>query len=59
MSYTSTALQDFFIIKELESGESFGEMALRDNAPRTATIVASSDSVLAYLKKEDFSEILS
>ena len=39
-------------------GESFGELALLYNAPRAATIIAKSDSVLFALDRETFNHIV-
>ena len=39
-------------------GESFGELALLYNAPRAATIIAKSDSVLFSLDRETFNHIV-
>ncbi len=38
----------------LREGEFFGEMAIFDNAPRSATCVAAEDSELLRLHKDDF-----
>jgi CRP/FNR family transcriptional regulator, cyclic AMP receptor protein len=39
---------------EVGPDETFGEMALIDSAPRTATAVATEDSVLAVIDRRRF-----
>ena len=46
-------------VKTLNTGDSFGELALIDNKPRAATIICKSDSHFAVLEKKDFNSILS
>lgn len=41
-------------IKEMKGGEAFGDIALREAKPRSATVRCSSDVVLAVLNKEDY-----
>jgi cAMP-dependent protein kinase regulator len=45
-------------IKVYLPGESFGELALLYNAPRAATIIASSDCILWALDRETFNHIV-
>jgi len=45
-------------LKVYGPGESFGELALLYNAPRAATIIAKSDSVLFSLDRETFNHIV-
>jgi CRP-like cAMP-binding protein len=40
------------------SGESFGEMALLTNLPRSCTVAAKTDVTLAKISREDFEEII-
>jgi len=42
----------------LEEGESFGELSLFDEAPRSATVIAEVDSLLFYLDANDFHRYL-
>jgi CRP-like cAMP-binding protein len=46
------------IIAELGPGQSFGEMALLDDAPRMAQVRAAEDCTLAVLFREDFLGLL-
>jgi CRP/FNR family transcriptional regulator, cyclic AMP receptor protein len=47
------------ILSVLEAGDLFGEMALFDNSPRSATIVALEDAEVYSLRRSDFLHILS
>ncbi len=47
------------VIAELGERECFGEMAILDAAPRSATVTAVSDSNLLKISREDFQEIMS
>jgi len=46
------------LLKVLRAGEFFGEMALIHNAPRAATVTASSDLVVLELDKAAFERVL-
>ena len=46
-------------IAEIGERECFGEMAILDAAPRSATVTALSDVSLLKIAREDFQEILS
>ena len=46
------------VIAELGERECFGEMAILDPAPRTATVTAISDTRLLRIAREDFQEII-
>lgn len=45
-------------LAELTAGQSFGEIALLVGAPRTATVVAVTDTALLKIAKEHFDELL-
>jgi CRP-like cAMP-binding protein len=45
-------------IAELGPGEFFGEMALLDGGPRTATVVAVTDVVVDVMNRQEFEQIL-
>ena len=47
------------VIAELAERECFGEMAILDAAPRSATVTAVSDANLLKISREDFEEIMS
>jgi CRP-like cAMP-binding protein len=47
------------ILSLLGSGDFFGEMALLDNEPRSATAIAVEDSELLSLHRNDFQAVLS
>ena len=42
----------------LREGEYFGEMALIDDAPRSASAIANDDGMLLYIGKDDFRNLL-
>lgn len=44
-------------VSQRASGQYFGEMALIDTTPRSATVVAIDDTVLANISEPDFTEI--
>lgn len=46
------------IITSLTRGASIGEMAVIDRFPRSATVIAQTDTTLATLSNEDFHDIL-
>ncbi len=46
------------VLNTLTSGDHFGEMALLDDAPRSATVTAAERSDLAVLTREAFFELL-
>ena len=45
-------------IKELRSGDSFGELALISNKSQASTIVCKEDCHFAYLEKAGFEAVL-
>jgi CRP/FNR family cyclic AMP-dependent transcriptional regulator len=46
------------VLSHLHPGESFGEMALMDGAPRMATLYAVEDTMLARLPRDTFLQLL-
>lgn len=46
------------ILSVLAEGEFFGEMALIDDEPRSAHVIAMEDSTLVVLRREDFHTLL-
>lgn len=51
-------LQWFVDTSRLATGQSFGEMALLDDTPRAATIVAIKDCYMAVLDRHNFKQCL-
>jgi CRP/FNR family cyclic AMP-dependent transcriptional regulator len=47
------------VLAELGERECFGEMALLDAAPRSASVTALSDTNVLKISREDFQEIMS
>jgi CRP-like cAMP-binding protein len=45
-------------IAQLTNGDCFGEMALVEDKPRSATVIAEDDTELFFLTKEAFNEIV-
>ncbi len=45
-------------LKELEAGDFFGEMAILHNAPRAATVIASSPVTVLEIDKENFDRVI-
>jgi CRP/FNR family transcriptional regulator, cyclic AMP receptor protein len=45
-------------IARLQSGEAFGEIALLDGKPRSATVVTETSSVLLIVEKRSFDSLL-
>jgi uncharacterized membrane protein len=46
------------VLKDMRTGEYFGELALFDDKPRSASVEATVDTVLLELTREDFAEHL-
>ncbi len=46
------------ILKDARTGEYFGELALFDDKPRSASVAATMDTILLELTREDFAEHL-
>ena len=45
-------------VADLKPGQFFGELALLNNEPRAATVVATENTCLFYLSKEEFLSVL-
>ena len=50
--------KDSKFIREINEGNCFGEVALLINEPRSATVIADTDSSLLTLTKEDFKDLV-
>ncbi len=50
---------DDVAVERIELGGFFGEMALIDEAPRSATAIASADSTLAVINRDQFERLVS
>ena len=48
------ASHDGRVLSHMATGDHFGEIALLRDVPRTATVVATEDSVLQTIQREDF-----
>lgn len=46
------------VLNEVGAGEIIGEMALLDNEPRSAGVIALEETIVLELKRDDFMEIL-
>ena len=46
-------------VTHLSSGQHFGEMALIDNAPRSATVIAVERTEMICIEREDFEKLVS
>ena len=54
-----TSEEDWFIeVSRLSSGQSFGEKALIEDAPRAATIVAIQECFFAVIGRDDYKKCL-
>ncbi|HWP81700.1 MAG TPA: cyclic nucleotide-binding domain-containing protein [Bacteroidota bacterium] len=54
----STNGEETSVIARLETGQSFGEMALLTGEPRSGTAVAVKDTALLRIKKKNFDELM-
>ena len=50
--------KDLLEVKELKTGESFGELALISSKVRSSSILCKEDCHFAYLEKEGFEKVL-
>jgi CRP-like cAMP-binding protein len=58
LSGTASVRQDGQEVAVLDTGSHYGEMALLDNGPRTATIVATSPMRLAVVSPQEFDQLV-
>lgn len=56
--YKGLEREELEILTVLEAGESFGEMALIDASPRSATVTAYEDSKLYIIRKSDLLDVI-
>jgi CRP-like cAMP-binding protein len=42
----------------LKEGQTFGELALTNNAPRTASILSLTDCELAAISRDDYEKVI-
>jgi uncharacterized membrane protein len=50
--------EDRVVLKDVRTGEYFGELSLFDDKPRSASVSASTDTILLELTREEFAEHL-
>ena len=55
---TEDSKGDELIINKCGPGETIGEMALLDQAPRSATVISTTEAEVLELRRDDFQEIL-
>jgi CRP-like cAMP-binding protein len=58
LSGTADVVQRGKLVSQLAAGTHYGEMALLDDGPRTATITATSPMTLAVVARNDFGRLL-
>lgn len=46
------------VLREMGAGEFFGELALLDRGPRSATVTAITDASLTVLREQDFAMLI-
>lgn len=56
--YKKTFDGNDFIVNTLSRGQSFGEMSIIENTPRSATVKASANTIYVTLARKDFELIL-
>lgn len=58
VSGTAQVVKDDVVVAELGPGDYFGEVALLEAIPRTASVVASSDLLLEVIDRRGFNTLL-
>lgn len=58
VSGTAQVVKDGVVVAELGPGDYFGEVALLEAIPRTASVVASSDLLLEVIDRRGFNTLL-
>jgi CRP-like cAMP-binding protein len=58
LSGTALVERDGRVIDEMQRGDFFGEMSLMHDAPRSATVVATSEMDLLTMSSDDFCSML-
>jgi CRP-like cAMP-binding protein len=58
VSGTAQVVKDEVVVAELGPGDYFGEVALLEAIPRTASVVASSDLLLEVIDRRGFNTLL-
>src|SRR4051794_31460035 len=55
---TAVVLHDGEPVAQLSAGDHYGEIALLDDGPRTATVVAQTPMTIAVMTRREFDEML-
>jgi CRP-like cAMP-binding protein len=55
---TSSTTRSEIVLGELNRGEIFGEMALIDDKPRSASVITVTPCKIAFITKKDFNEFI-
>lgn len=56
VSQTEESVEEALVV--LKKGDLFGEMAMLEDLPRTATVIANTNVILVEIKREDFLKFL-
>jgi len=57
--FINKRLANFMVVKTLNTGDSFGELALISNAKRNATVLAVRDCHFLLIGKNNYDQVLS